>query len=386
LDGQSMRWRYRRELGPKATAGWGKFELPADANARDNASYFVYGAQTALRASVVASDAESGRYFQFAAAAVGKGARQPAELLTRAAVESASFHTKTLVVWQGTLPEGAVADRLRGFVEEGGALIFFPPGQAEAQRFSGVGWGEMQSAEAGKEFRIIRWDEEQGPLAKTDEGLSLPLTQTRFLRRQLIVGQKGVLAAFDDGTPFLTRQKVGRGDVYFCASLPNGEWSSLGDGVVLVPMLQRLLQAGAKRLQQVTMVEVGELSATELARQWTSLDAPTTKDIRTQAGVYRSGERLVAVNRPAAEDEPELVEPAEAQRLLGALPFQMLAEQQAQTESLQGEIWRLFLFAMLIFLLVEGALILPPRSSPARIGVPVPERAVAPAREVELVE
>lgn len=386
MDGQSMRWRYRRELGAKASAGWGRFELPADANARDNTACFVYGAQAALRASVVAADAESARCFRFAAAAPGKESRQPADLLPRSAVESVSLSANTLVIWQDLLPEGGVADQLRDFVEQGGVVIFFPTGQTEARRFNGLGWGATQSAEAGGAFRILRWDEEQGPLAKTDEGLSLPLTQTSFVRRQLIVGPKAVLAAFDDGTPFLTRQKLGRGEVFFCASLPNAEWSSLADGVVLVPMLQRLLQAGAKRLQQVTMAEVGELSATDLARPWASVDGLTTQDHHTQAGVYRAGERLIALNRPAAEDAPELVEPAEARRLFGALPFQMMADPTAQNASLQGEVWRLFLFAMLAFLLVESALILPPRTGRGARGLPAAARAGTAVKEAELVK
>jgi hypothetical protein len=372
MPGQSFRWRHKLALGPKRGSGWGKFELPADANLRDNTAYFVYGAETTLRAAVVTTDPQSARPLRVAAAAFVKGERRPADAVVPTALDAATWAEHTLVVWQGTLPEGSVADRLRSFVEEGGVVIFFPSGRAELQRFSGVGWSEVQPAESGREFRILRWDEEQGPLAKTDEGLSLPLPQTTFQRRQLIAGQKIVLAAFDDGTPFLSRQKLGRGEVFFCASLPKADWSSLADGPVLVPMMQRLLQAGSQRLQHASTIECGELSAADLNRQWVCVDATAPKDIRTQAGVYRSGERLLAVNRPASEDEPESLEIAEAQRLFGALPVQMLTERRVQTDALQGEIWRLFLFAMLVFLLAEAALILPGRraATTAATGTP----------------
>jgi len=372
MAGQSLRWRHKVALGSKRGGGWGKFELPADANPRDNTAYFVYGAETTLRAAVVATDPRSARPLRVAASAFVKGERRPADAIAPAGLESATWAEHTLVVWQGTLPEGTVADRLRSFVEEGGVAIFFPSGRAEPQRFHGIGWGEVQVAEGGKEFRIPRWDEDQGPLAKTDEGLSLPLSQTTFHRRQPIAGQKNVLAAFDDGEPFLNRQKLGRGEVFFCASLPDSEWSSLADGPVLVPMIQRLLQAGSHRLQHASTIECGELSAADLNRQWVCVDATTAKDIRTEAGVYRAGERLVAVNRPASEDEPEIMELGDAQRLFGALPCQTLTERRAQTDALQGEVWRLFLFAMLTFLLVEAALILPSRraQSPAATGVP----------------
>jgi hypothetical protein len=156
----------------------------------------------------------------------------------------------------------------------------------------------------------------------------------------------------------------GKGEFYFCASLAEDRWSSLSDGLVLVPMLQRLLESGAQRLQPDSSVACGELGAVEQAEHWTPVDSPGPKDIRTQAGVYRSGDRLLAVNRPAAEDEPEIVPPEELKKLFGDLPLQMMQEQRDLFGRLQGEIWRLFLFAMLLILMAEGLLILPPKPKP----------------------
>ncbi|MHB8522239.1 MAG: BatA domain-containing protein [Limisphaerales bacterium] len=362
MDGPALRWRHAASLGARKTGGWGSVSLPADANLRDNTAFFVYGPETPLRASVVSADPPNSRYFQLAAAASTNGVRQPAELLSPRDLPDVRWAGDTLLVWQDALPSGPLAERVRTFVEEGGVVIFFPPGQGDTRRFNGVGWGEVQPAETGSSFRINRWDEEQGPLAKTDEGLSLPLAQATFQLRQLVVGQKSVLAAFTDGAPFLTRQSLGRGEVFFCASLPDPAWSSLGEGPVLVPLLQRLLQAGSRRLQQVASVACGELSAADLARRWEPVEANTPKDIRVHAGVYRSGNRLMAVNRPATEDDTEILESDQARRLFGSLPFQTLEERRGRSTSLQGEIWRLFLLGMLLFLLVEGLLIRPPRT------------------------
>ncbi len=44
------------------------------------------------------------------------------------------------------LPDGADADRVQSFVAEGGVVIFFPPGQADARQFNGLGWGDVQNA------------------------------------------------------------------------------------------------------------------------------------------------------------------------------------------------------------------------------------------------
>jgi len=101
------------------------------------------------------------------------------------------------------------------------------------------------------------------------------------------------------------------------------------------------------------------LSAVDQARRWESVDSSTAKDIRTEAGVYRSGERFIAVNRPRAEDDVEVLEPTQARQLFGSLSLRTLEERRSQADNLQGEVWRLFLFSMLLFLVVEGILILP---------------------------
>ena len=71
---------------------------------------------------------------------------------------------------------------------------------------------------------------------------------------------------------------------------------------------------------------------------------------------------MIAVNRPAREDEREVVEAAKAKMLLGRVPIQLFDEQRQGTARIQSELWRIFLFAMALFLLVEAFLILPDRS------------------------
>jgi len=375
LEGQTTRWRRPIDLGSRREGGWGGFSLPADANLRDNSAWFVYGADTPLRAAVVSANPEVARDLRLAAASHNAG---PARIVPAAEIATAKLDDCSLLIWQAPLPDGAAADRLQSFAAGGGVVIFFAPGQADPRQFAGLGWGDPQNSESPDGFRIPRWNEDEGPLAKSDEHTSLPLAQTTFARRQAIAGAKNALAAFEDGTAFLVRQSSGRGEIYFCASLPQTDWSSLGDGPVLVPLLQRLLVAGGRRLQQVSSVACGELDAVELARQWVSVDSTRQKDIRTEAGVYRCGDRLLAVNRPAAEDTWDIIDPDQARGLFGGLQVQMLQERRPDTGQLQGEIWRLFVYAMLLFLIAEGILILP-----ARAPAPIPARSSPKPRERE---
>ena len=266
-----------------------------------------------------------------------------------------------------------MTDALRRFANEGGRVVFFPPGQPSTSRFVGLGWGEKQTS-GDADFAVGRWDEDQGPLANTDEGLLLPLAKLGILQRQQVVGQASVLAAFDDAQPLLVRQAIGQGEVYFCTTLPLLAWSEMGDGLVVVPMLQRLLAAGSRRLQRDSVAECGQVSAGDLQLEWTSAETGLRGDVQTQAGVYKNGDRWLLVNRPVTENEFERVEDSAVAGLFGSLPFQLFQAQRDDT-ALQGEIWRLFLFLMLLALLIEAWLIRP--SSMAEVAPLKPQAAAA---------
>src|SRR6185436_1407273 len=171
------------------TNGWGSFDLPADANRRDNTVYFVYGPETQSRASVVSVDPQSGRFLKLAASGSGKSS-QGLRILQPSEFQDFDGSDESLLIWQSPLPDEQAAKKIQAFVEQGGVAIFFPPGSADPRQFNGIGWGDLQTIDEEKGFLIRRWDEEQGPLAKTDEGLNLPLPQTVFQRRQVIVGPR----------------------------------------------------------------------------------------------------------------------------------------------------------------------------------------------------
>src|SRR5580658_11382331 len=144
LEGQSFRWRRKIDLGARREGGWGGFSLPADANLRDNTAWFVYGADTPLRATVVSAGRGVARDLQLAAASHNA---EPAQVIAATDIAGASLENCSLLLWQAPLPEGAEADRLQSFAAEGGVVIFFPPGQTGVRQFAGLGWGEPQNAE-----------------------------------------------------------------------------------------------------------------------------------------------------------------------------------------------------------------------------------------------
>ena len=355
VNGQATRWRHRIEVDEQS-GGWGKLELSPDGNPQDNITYYRYDDDFSMEGLVI-SESKLSPLWQAAASTVNISARKPAKILAPNEFSKSDLRDSTLVIWHAPLPQGDTSIALREFINEGGRLVFFPTGEATTVRFVGLGWGEKQTTEKDP-FKIGRWDEDQGPLANTDEGLLLPLNQLTVKQRQKIVGEAAILAAFNDGQAFLARQTIGQGEVYFCSSLPLLTWSNLGDGMVIVPMIQRLLAAGSSRFQRNFIIETGRASAGDMQLEWTSAETGQRGNLQTEAGVYRSGDRWLVVNRPENENEFNRVEDEKVSALFSGLTFRLFQAQRDNT-SLQSEIWDKFLILMLIALLIEAWLICP---------------------------
>lgn len=372
MPGNTMRLHRTLPLEAAHPNGWGKIELPADGNAQDNAAYFVSGPKPIPRVAVLASDEPSGRALRLAASP----SKQGCDLIPGDG-SGVDWQQYALVVWQGPLPGGEVATALQHFMETGGNILFFPTGEQDGKSFGGTSWGAIENAESDQDFRVARWDEQDGPLAKTDEGLSLPVNEFPSLRRQAIATSGSLRGTFGDGKAFLVESAHGRGAALFCTTLPNREWSGLSDGRVLVPLLQRLVERGGKRFDATTDRIAGDPELIEHPEGWTAVDA-VKKDVRFDAGIYRNGSRLIAVNRPVEEEAVERVEPQAARRLFGPLTFQFFEERGADPAHLQSEIWRTLLVVLLVLMLAEAVLSLP--MNPTRM----PISSASPSRVQEM--
>lgn len=367
VQGQSFRYRHKITLDSPTAIGWGRVELQADNNPRDNVAYYVYGPPVPLKSAVVATDEIVGRILKLAAAPIPADTNRQAEIITPEQASQIPLSGYSLLLWAAPPPKDETAKKLRAFVEEGGSLLVWAAG--ENGSLFGLSLGDVETAEPEKFWKIGKWEEKEGPLAKTDEGLSLPLNELAIFRRQALRGEGTVLAGFEDNGPCLIQRALGRGRLLICASSPHPEWSNLREGLVLVPLVQRLISDGGRRFTQADLLECGATLPVEAGT--TILPVEGGRDARLQAGVYRLGQRLIAVNRPAAEADLETLEPAKARTLFEPVKIQLFTEQKQGESKLQSELWRTFLFIMVAFLLVEAMLILPPKTEAERLKVKV---------------
>ena len=155
------------------------------------------------------------------------------------------------------------------------------------------------------------------------DGTVIPADRLRAIRRQLPEGSAAVLARWDDGKPLLVRHVVERGTAWFFGTLPDYTWSNLGDGDVLLPLIQRAVTSGADRFESAYLADVGSTAATpvgkETRQRLDDLSAPDPANSAYEAGVWRLGDRVLAVNRPASEDLPEALPHETLGRLLDGI-------------------------------------------------------------------
>ncbi len=347
--------------------GWGKVSIPADANPADNDFYFGFDEPTPRRAVIVAEDARAVRPLQLAAEiAPEAGLTCSAEVIEPGGLALVEWDTVSLLMWQAPLPEGDAAERVRAFVDRGGQVLFFPPRSPGVGDAFGTRWASWR--DDGKEVAVENWRGDQDLLARTQSGAALPVGGVKVLRSCGLEGEFTPLGTLRGGSPLLARVSTDRGGVYFCATTPAFADSSLAaDGVVLYVLVQRALAAGASALERTRMLVAGG-PASDPASAWTRLagaDEAVSTEYPLHRGVYASGGRLLAVNRPEAEDAAPRLADDRLAGLFRGLDFSRVDERAGGAGPLIQEIWRVFLTAMIAALIIEAALCLPRRATAA---------------------
>ena len=356
---------HRIPLEKGGERGWGRVSIPADANPADNDFYFAFGAPAPRRALVVADDPQAARPLVLAAEiAPEPGLKCSAEVVDPGRLSTVEWDSVSLLLWQAPLPEGSAADRVRAFVGRGGQVIFFPPRTPSKTDVFGTHWTSWRVG--GNEVAVENWRGDEDLLAQTQSGTALPVGKVKVRRSCGLEGTCTPLATLRGGAPLLVRATTDQGGAYFCSTTPAFADSSLAtDGVVLYVLVQRALAAGARTLELTRRLDAGSPPPDDPSG-WKRL-AGAAEAVSTeypfQRGVYSSGDRLLAVNRPEAEDNAPALADDRLAELFRGLDFSRVDDQAGNAGSLIQEIWRMFLIAMIAALIAEAALCLPRKSA-----------------------
>lgn len=346
--------------------GWGRVSVPADANPADNEFYFVFDRPLPRKTVIVTGEPQAVAALHLAAS-IPTDAAVPcnAEVVTREQVGAVEWDGVALLVWHAPLPDGDAAATVESFVQRGGQVVFLPPRSPDDKAFMGARWQAW--VDEPPETLVETWRGDQDVLANTQSGAALPVGRLLVRRSCGLTGEFTPLAALKGGRPLVARVPTNRGGVYFVATTTDPGDSSLAEnGVVLYVFVQRALAAGAAVLGQTRQLAAGD-AALEQPATWKQVAGPPdalSTDYAHQPGVYSAGERLLAVNRSAAEDQAAVVADDRVADLFRGLDFTRVDDRAGSLAGLIEEVWRPFLVIMLVAMLAEAALCMPRKRDP----------------------
>ena len=368
INGQTYRFQKRLPLGQSEGSGYGFVSIPSDTNLRDNVSYYAYGEDSPSSTFLVSEGGESPDWLELAAAPPGFNRSQATRISPNSAHEI-DWASATLVIWQAPLPKGPIAEEFSRYIESGGAALILPPRGESSNSFLGISWGEQTTSPKGQYFIVSDWNQADGPLRNGLEGTPIPVPKLKAIIRREIIGDGAKLANWDDEKPFLIRQINGDGGAIFISTLPDYTWSNLGDADVLLPIVQRMIAAGDNRFGSAFAAITGSQKAMpldgETLRRLDTHSKSNSTNASYEAGVWKLGDRLLAINRPKSEDQWQILTQANLDAVLDGVPYKLF-EDSGDSESLAREIWKAFLIAMLVFLITEAVLCLQPKPKKAQ--------------------
>lgn len=341
--------------------GWGRVSLPADSNPADDDFYFAFDNPPPRKTIIVAEEPQIERPLQLAASIPPEPSFVcEAETVGIEQLPLVEWDQISLVLWQSALPTGAEAELIQTYIDRGGQIVFMPPRNPGTEEFLGIRWNDWTSS--NDNIPIETWRGDEDLLSRTLNGAALPVGQLEIHQFCSLSGEHTPLATLKGGAPLLARVPTKRGGVYFWATTPAPRDSSLAmGGVVLYAFVQRAVSAGAVVLNKARQLDAGDASG-ENPSTWSPVvegDQGISTESLYHRGVYRANDRLLAVNRPATEDDSRVLTESRLAELFRGLNFVRVDDQAGSLNSLIQEIWRVFLIIMLISLIVEAALCLP---------------------------
>ena len=354
--------------------GWGRIELPADTNLRDNVFDFVFD-QPSMPLSVIVSDDPDviDPMRAVLASPIEPGRKQEVQVLSPQRASEIDWDKTALVLWHAPLPasDDILAKQLTNHVTSGRTVIFFPPpnGQRDEASILGMRWGNWKQVNKVENAGSIEWWRASDDLlANARGGTALPVGELEVLKHCEIAGDGSPLARLANGELLMARAASEQsGGAWFCGTLPGSAHSSLArDGIVFYAMLQRALIQGAKTLGSAQLREASSnaLPGNVTWRQADGSEAPVSSLV---AGVVASDERLVALNRPLREDSPAMVSDEAVKELFAGLQFRRVDDEVENENALANEIWRTFLLLMALALIGEAILCLPGAKDTQRV-------------------
>ena len=350
LVSQSVLWRPTFDLKNEPEEGWISILSPDDFCQSDNICYLTYGSTEPPQVAVRASNPRTSLILRSASQTEQGELPDPLPL---SGFGEKDLLSRKILIHQGEI-NSKVETVLEEFVIKGGSLVLFPPEVTSSDGSKLLSWNSLEEKLEDEIFQVSNWREDSGLLTNSSDGNRLPLDRLAIKRRR--TPQQGeTLAYYSDGKPFLSCLTLGKGIVYFFSTLPLDSWSSMSDGYVLVPALQRLIEESSSSNSFIQSWFCGEKESKE-SILFEPIGDAKDKVPYLHAGIYRVNGRLTAINRPKSENDTLFLTVEQILEKLPNIPPRLLEDESSSALNDRSEAWSFFLTLCLILLLGEALL------------------------------
>ena len=350
LVSQSVLWRPTFDLKNEPEEGWISILSPDDFCQSDNICYLTYGSTEPPQVAVRASNPRTSLILRSASQTEQGELPDPLPL---SGFGEKDLLSRKILIHQGEI-NSKVETVLEEFVIKGGSLVLFPPEVTSSDGSKLLSWNSLEEKLEDEIFQVSNWREDSGLLTNSSDGNRLPLDRLAIKRRR--TPQQGeTLAYYSDGKPFLSCLTLGKGIVYFFSTLPLDSWSSMSDGYVLVPALQRLIEESSSSNSFIQSWFCGEKESKE-SILFEPIGDAKDKVPYLHAGIYRVNGRLTAINRPKSENDTLFLTVEQILEKLPNIPPRLLDDESSSALNDRSEAWSFFLTLCLILFLGEALL------------------------------
>jgi len=350
LVSQSVLWRPTFDLKNEPEEGWISILSPDDFCQSDNICYLTYGSTEPPQVAVRASNPRTSLILRSASQTEQGELPDPLPL---SGFGEKDLLSRKILIHQGEI-NSKVETVLEEFVIKGGSLVLFPPEVTSSDGSKLLSWNSLEEKLEDEIFQVSNWREDSGLLTNSSDGNRLPLDRLAIKRRR--TPQQGeTLAYYSDGKPFLSCLTLGKGIVYFFSTLPLDSWSSMSDGYVLVPALQRLIEESSSSNSFIQSWFCGEKESKE-SILFEPIGDAKDKVPYLHAGIYRVNGRLTAINRPKSENDTLFLTIEQILEKLPNISPRLLEDESSSASNDRSEAWSFFLTLCLILLLGEALL------------------------------
>lgn len=381
----------------------GTVRLGPDPLPQDNELHFVLSPGRALRALILEGTSarpEASLYME-RALEISEEAAFQVDLRRSATVGTADLDEAAVVVLNDIrVPQGALSERLRAFVEAGGGLLVVLGERSTWQAgMEDLMAGRFGAATDHRDVARLGFLDYTHPIFEVFGGpRGGDFARARFFRSRSVTAgpDDQVLARFDDGSVALVERRIGQGRVLVWASTMDAFWNDLAVQPVFLPFMHQLVRYLGGHRERVPWFSAGQVldlsdpegaafasgggQALSLGGEQVALtprggsvslppgEAPRFLALDEQGfyqvrppGADPARPFTVAVNVEVAESELEAMDPTELASAVttreadsetgvaGLLP----AEVRDQDQERQQSLWRLLLIGAMVLLLME---------------------------------